>query len=114
MNAHLESVEKLPELQRYSFAQLDDFKDEFSRLPPDVHPLDPQLADPRILHRRPENMRRINHNGRAPRGRQMQQEQWVFPEDAQRGLPSGYRIDLNLPLLNIFLLSFLPWFRVEV
>jgi hypothetical protein len=36
-------------LQRYASSQLEDFLPEFPRLPPEADPLDPQLADPRLL-----------------------------------------------------------------
>ena len=38
-----------PWLQRYSFCLLEDFLPEYPRLPPDANPLDPHLADPRLL-----------------------------------------------------------------
>jgi hypothetical protein len=38
-----------PEIKKYLSAEIDDFLEEFPRLPPDANPLDPQFADPRAM-----------------------------------------------------------------
>lgn len=64
------------ELKKYLSAEIDDFMEEFPRLPPDANPLDPQFADPRALlpvvrgaevaaMRAVAGPRRLNHNRRV-------------------------------------------------
>jgi hypothetical protein len=104
---HLKRIAALQFVQRYLSADVDDFREEFPRLPPDANPLDPRFADPQVLAGRrivfPAEIERRMHP-RHVIGRNA-------GVDNQRGMQvvqSG-NLDPNLPLMQLFFASFLPW-----
>ena len=154
-------------LEKYSNAVVEDFFTEFTRFPPDVHPIDAQFLDPHLLER-DANMHfrfpNIFDRGRNRRNlereiaRQIEeafddagieidenninvnrmvqeiirlQQQGVMNVDLlemarrlgmdvprfQTGgrfyeFPAQRRLDPTLPLLQLFWMTFLPWFYV--
>lgn len=145
-------------IQKYLKAVEEDFQDEFNRLPPDANPLDPRLADPRMLLANQPQIRRlreqfnqqfnqfdqlgnnaldeeallaelerlreqginiefdqlvdmvrhgqqnfnIDHNGNVVVNNNLN------PRQVSRG-----NLDPNLPLLQLFLQTFLPWNSID-
>lgn len=136
------------EIVRYKDAIEEDFQEQFNRFPPNVNPLDPQMADPRLLQAGLEQNRiRGGRNmlNRLLRGHNdvgaMDQEAILaeferlremgmnmdfdeFMNMIQQGnvegvgdrlrdiIPRG-NLDPNLPLLQLFLQTLLPWNRLD-
>ena len=108
------------ELTKYTQADPELFASEFAQLPPDMNPLNPALIDPRMQLFRPGM-----GGGRRRQGQGVEDAQedldilgWLgedhIPGDGNPGgaaaLAAGLRgLDLNAPLMQLFLQSLLPW-----
>jgi len=99
-------------LEKYCAVSVSDYGDEWPRLPPEINPLDPALADPAVARR-----------GRLRLRRALPAEIAAFPPprhqllndaDQNRGrrLTQEF-LDPNLPLLELFWRSFLPWNAID-
>ena len=94
-------------LDKYRQVDSADFRAEFARLPPELNPLDPALADPAVARRGRLRLRRGMLGGRA--GMQPQQQMWGEADEGRtRGL-----LDVNLPLAELFWRSLLPWNSID-
>jgi hypothetical protein len=130
-------------LRRYREAVVEDFQEEFPRLPPDANPLDPMLADPRAL----AGGLRFPGRGRGGGGRggmdfnewaanvlggdgvlegdlhaagavemEMMREiqlQFEVAQAERRAREDPGNLDPNLPLMQLFLQTLLPWNNVR-
>ena len=107
-----------PALLRYTEFDPMDFQDSFRRIPADASPLDPGLMDA-ALHYTP-NRRRFLRMNRAQGGRGDEggiDLEMVGRQQPQTLLGTGRNgmdvIDPDLPLLEVFWRSLLPWARVD-
>lgn len=100
---------------------MDDFKEEFSRFPDGVLQIEPQLMEPRIL----EGGVRFHEEAFLPRfpgdGRNNNPLVDMFQNFALDGvervptdnrISSRWMLDMNMPLMQLFLASLLPWYHV--
>lgn len=108
-----------PALQRYTDVDPMDFQDSFRRIPADANPLDPGLMDA-ALHYTPNRRRflRMNRGGQGVRGNDGGIDLDMVGAQQPRTLLGTGRegmdvIDPDLPLLELFWRSLLPWVRVD-
>lgn len=93
-------------LEKYRGVAVADYGDEWPRLPPDLNPLEPALADPAVARRGRLRLRRGMPRGMG--GFQQQQQQQLWGNGDGIG-PAHANLNPNLPLLELFWRSLLPW-----
>ncbi len=93
-------------LDKYRQVDSADFRDEFARLPPELNPLDPALADPAVARRGRLRFRRGMLGGRAG-----VQPPALWGEADHRRTRGN--LDPNLPLMELFWRSLLPWNTID-
>jgi hypothetical protein len=111
------TLSNTPSLLHYSSAKLEDFSEETPRMPNEVNNLvEPQLMDPRILAGgvRFDNaaMGLVLPNNRQRRKNRHEQQQEQLAIQRQIASESDV-LDLRLPLMELFLASLVPWWRVS-
>jgi len=95
-------------LDKYRGVAVADYGDEWPRLPADLNPLDPALADPAVARRGRLRLRR--GGGRGLGGFQHPQQQlWGGGIGGDGMGRAGGNLDPNLPLAELFWRSLLPW-----
>lgn len=109
--AEYQRLSQSPMLHQYRKAQLEDFLEEEPRFPNQMQVLEPQLQDiAHILsgrvrfdafHKQLQELTKERRRGRRK-----------F-EDEFHGSASSLWLDLSLPLLQLFWMSMLPWYRVR-
>jgi len=117
LNEESETGEMPFALIRYLEFDPIDFQDSFRRIPADANPLDPGLMDA-ALHYTPNRRRFLRVNRRQGRGEGEGIDlDMVRRQQPQTLLGTGRNgmevLDPDLPLMELFLRSFLPWARVD-
>lgn len=104
-----------PALMRYAPMDLEDYADRIRTLPPEANPLDPNLLVPALAMN--ANRRRFfQRNPRQQQAREAElemQQQDQFAGQILIGGPPTNVIDPDIPLLELFWRSALPWNRVD-
>jgi hypothetical protein len=108
----------LEALEKYSAFDPMDFLDSFRRIPADANPLDPGLMDA-ALNYTPNRRRflRINrqHGARGENDQGLDLEMLARQQRTMLGAGRNQMqiIDPDLPLMELFWRSMMPWARVE-
>lgn len=104
-----------PALMRYAPMDPEDYADRIRTLPPEANPLDPNLLVPALAM----NANRRRFLQRNPR-QQPREDEWEVQRQEEEfagliliGGPPTHVIDPDLPLMELFWRSALPWNRVE-
>jgi hypothetical protein len=114
----------IPMQQRYGQISLDYFQEELPQTLPDaIQPIDGDLLDPRILGggvRFPGLNRQLQQvKQRMVHNKRLRGQQGWFGQGTGAGRNFSnmqrtfqYVVDLTLPLLQLFFLTFMPWVKV--
>jgi len=110
-------VSSLEALEKYSVFDPMDFQDSFRRIPADANPLDPGLMDAALNYT--PNRRRFLRMNRQQGGRGNEQglDLEMLARQQRTMLGTGRNgmqvIDPDLPLMELFWRSMMPWARVD-
>ena len=110
-------ISSLEALEKYSVFDPMDFQDSFRRIPADVNPLDPGLMDAALNYT--PNRRRFLRVNRQQGGRGNEQglDLEMLARQQRTMLGTGRNgmdiIDPDLPMMELFWRSMLPWARVD-
>ena len=116
-----ERLSASPILRKYAAANMEDFLDEFPRLPPEANPLDPRFLIPGAPLVAPAEQRQqvdLERWNRAQPGVDGEEEDalaWEQLAEAhqhpagRRPAPQQATLGPELPLMQLFLESLMPW-----
>jgi len=93
-------------LERYNSCDVNDYTNQVTTLPAELNLLDERLVAPALAL--DPNRRRLLPQHGAAAVQQQDRNQWLFPNN-HRQQDHYNRIDLDDPMLEIFLRSLLPW-----
>lgn len=105
------ALSEMPALEHYQYINRDDFSSEIPRFPEGVQPLEDHLMDPQILEgnvRFPEMETYLD----SQQVELLVQRDSLSMMNSQSSRRWVTAIDLNRPLLQLFLATLMPWIEV--